>query len=89
MRTIKPAPTQVCVKPSEKETKTKSGLFLPEAKDALPPNTAAVVAVGKDAGDYKVGDEVVFKQFTATEISVEHVSYALIDHRDILGVIVG
>ena len=55
---LKPLADFVVAQAEEAETKTASGLYLPE-KAAEKPKTAKVVAVGKEAKQVKVGDRIV------------------------------
>ena len=64
---LQPMGTRVLIKPIEQESKTSSGLLLPEtAKEK--PQTGLVVAVGDDEEiKLKVNDKVLFAKYTGTE----------------------
>ena len=70
----------------EAETKTASGLFLPE-KAAEKPKTAKVVAVGPEAKQVKVGDRIVYKPYGPTEVKVGKDLYILVKEEDILATV--
>jgi len=70
----------------EAATKTKSGLYLPEAA-AEKPKTANVVAVGKEAKSVKVGDRIIYKSFSTTEVKVEGTEYILVKEEDVLATV--
>ncbi len=70
----------------EAETKTASGLYLPE-KSQEKPKTAKVVAVGKDVKQLKVGDRIVYKSYSNTEVKVDKVDYILVKEEDVLATV--
>lgn len=67
-------------------TKTASGLYLPE-NSAEKPKTAKVVAVGKDAKQVKVGDRIVYKSYSTTEVKVGTDEYILVKEEDVLATV--
>ena len=69
----------------EAETKTASGLYLPE-KAAEKPKTAKVVAVGPNAKQIKAGDRIVYKSYSTTEVKVGSDEYILVKE-DILATV--
>lgn len=81
---IEPLGSRVLLRPLEQESKTASGLLLPEtAKEK--PQTGEVIAIGTDEEiKVKVGDKVLFAKYTGTEIKFEGVEYLLMDANDIL-----
>lgn len=70
----------------EAETKTASGIFLPE-KAAEKPKTAKVVAVGPNAKQIKKGDRIVYKSFSTTEVKVGAEEYILVKEEDVLATV--
>jgi len=70
----------------EAATKTASGLYLPE-KSAEKPKTAKVVAVGPNAKQIKVGDRIVYKSYSTTEVKVGKDEYILVKEEDILATV--
>jgi chaperonin GroES len=70
----------------EAEAKTASGLYLPD-KAQEKPKTAKVVAVGKDAKQIKVGDRIVYKSFSTTEVKVGDTEYILVKEEDVLATV--
>ncbi|MEA4906257.1 MAG: co-chaperone GroES [Chloroflexi bacterium] len=81
---VEPLGARVLVKPLEQETKTTSGLLLPEtAKEK--PQTGLVVAVGDDEDiKLKVDDKVIFAKYTGTEFKIDGTDYLLMECGDIL-----
>ena len=94
---VRPLGDKVLVKRSDPQTKTDSGIILPEsAKDK--PKEGKIVALGagnlnKETGKYmpftvKKGDKVIFSSYAGTEIKIDEDDYLIITEDDILGVIV-
>ena len=90
---LQPLGDRVVVKPlSEEESKTPSGIYIPDtAKEK--PQEGEVVAVGpgepNDNGekikpDVEKGDKVVYSKYGGTEIKVEGIEYLILSSRDIL-----
>lgn len=94
-KSIKPLFDYVLIKPLEGETKTPSGILLPEtAKEK--PQIGKVMAVGTggmtDDGKkitmvIKVGQKVMYKKWGGNEIKVETEEWLLVEQKDILAVI--
>ena len=70
----------------EAETKTASGIYLPE-KAAEKPKTAKVVAAGPNAKQVKVGDRIVYKSYSTTDVKVEGDEYILVKEEDVLATV--
>jgi chaperonin GroES len=81
---IQPMGTRVLIKPLEQESKTSSGLLLPEtAKEK--PQTGLVVAVGDDEEiKLKVNDKVLFAKYSGTEFKMDGTEYLLLEANDVL-----
>ncbi|MGB9639877.1 MAG: co-chaperone GroES [Anaerolineales bacterium] len=81
---IQPLGTRVLIKPLEQESKTASGLYIPEtAKDK--PQTGVVIAIG-DSEDIKlkVNDKVLFAKYSGTEFKLDGEEYLLMECTDVL-----
>lgn len=81
---IQPLGTRVLIKPLAQESKTSSGLYLPEtAKEK--PQTGEVVAVGEDESMVlKPKDKVLFAKYSGTEFKYDGVEYLLLEASDVL-----
>ncbi|MGQ9833757.1 MAG: co-chaperone GroES [Candidatus Villigracilaceae bacterium] len=81
---IQPMGARVLIQPLEQESKTASGLLLPEtAKEK--PQTGVVVAVGDDEEiKLKVNDKVLFAKYTGTEVKLDGKEYLLMECNDVL-----
>lgn len=92
---IKPLADYVVAQQEEAETKTASGLYLPD-KAQEKPKVAKVLAVGPGkVGDdnervpleVKAGDRVVYGGYSNTEIKIGGQDYLLIKEENIYGII--
>ena len=68
------------------ETKTASGLYLPGNAQEKP-KVAKVLAVGKDAKQVKVGDRIIYKSYSTTEVKIGSDDYILVKEEDILATV--
>jgi chaperonin GroES len=83
---LQPLGDYVVAQAEEAETKTKSGLYLPDnAKEK--PKTAKILAAGPNAKQVKVGDRIVYKSFSTTEVKVDGTEYILVEEKDILATV--
>lgn len=86
---LKPMDDRILVSFVEEETKTASGIIIPDtAKEK--PTIGEVVAVGTDEELkelVKVGDKVLFGKYGGEEISFDGKDYKIIQRSDILAVI--
>jgi chaperonin GroES len=86
---FKPLGARVMVRPVEREQTTESGIVLPDtAKEK--PQSAEVVAVGAHE-DVKVsvGNVVVLRKYSGTEVELDGEEHRIVDAENILGVIEG
>jgi chaperonin GroES len=70
----------------EAESKTASGIYLPE-KAQEKPKTAKVVAVGPGATQIKKGDRIVYKSYSTTEVKVGSDEFILVKEEDVLATV--
>ncbi|MBR5175444.1 MAG: co-chaperone GroES [Bacteroidales bacterium] len=87
---IKPLADRVLIEPKEAETKTASGIYIPDtAKEK--PQQGKVIAVGPGKKDepmeVKVGDEVLYGKYAGTEVTVEEKKYLIVKQSDILAIL--
>jgi len=83
---IHPLADYVVAQQEEGESKTASGLYLPGNAQEKP-KVAKVVAVGKDAKQIKVGDRIIYKSYSQTEVKVGADEYLLVKEEDILATV--
>lgn len=83
---IKPLADRVVATRVEAAEKTASGLYLPDnAKEK--PVMAKVQAVGPDVKHVKKGDQILYKEYSTTEIKIDGTEYLLVKEEDILATI--
>lgn len=83
---LKPLADRVVAVREQKESKTTSGLYLPDgAKEK--PAYAVVQAVGPEVKDIKKGDKIVFKEYSTTELKVNDIEYLLLKEEDVLATV--
>ena len=91
---LTPIGDRVVIKPAPEETKTKSGIVLPDAAKEKP-SEGTVVAVGTgrtlDNGiripvEVKVGDKIIYSKYGGSEVKIENEEYIILAERDILAI---
>lgn len=83
---IQPLADNIVAVAEEAETKTASGLYLPDAAKEKP-KTAKVVGVGKDVKQLKNGDRIIYKSYSTTEVKVGSVEYIIVKEEDVLATV--
>jgi len=87
---IKPLADRVVVEPAPAETKTASGLIIPDTAQEKP-QRGKIVAVGNGKKDepmtVKVGDMVLYGKFAGTEIKLDGGDYLIMRESDILAIV--
>lgn len=87
---IKPLADRVLIEPMAAETKTASGIYIPDtAKEK--PQQGKIVAVGPGTKDdkvtVKVGDKVLYGKYAGTELKLEGNDYLMMRESDVLAII--
>ncbi|MDD2234959.1 MAG: co-chaperone GroES [Desulfitobacteriaceae bacterium] len=91
---LKPLGERVVLKLVDAEEKTEGGIVLPDSAKKKP-QKGEVVAVGsgkvtengeKIPLEVKVGDQVVFSQYSGTEVKDAEEEYLIVFERDILAI---
>lgn len=78
---------KVLVKPTAAETKTSSGIIIPDsAKEKPLKGTVVLVGEAKkdEAMEVKVGDTVLYGKYSGTELHIDGEDYLLISQSDVL-----
>jgi len=87
---IRPLADRVLVEPKEAETKTASGLFIPDSAKEKP-QQGVIVAAGPGKKDepmeVKAGDVVLYGKYAGTEVSYEDKKYLIMKQSDILAIL--
>jgi chaperonin GroES len=88
--TIKPLADRVVIEPLAAETKTASGLYIPDSAKEKP-QQGKVVATGKGTKDepitVKVGDTVLYGKYAGTELKLDGSDYLIMRESDIFAII--
>lgn len=92
---IKPLPGFVLIEPAPRETKTASGIYLPDShKEKILHGT--IIAIGDATVDHgvevkapaKVKDHVMYKtEWDSNELTVDGKEYQLVKFKDLLAVV--
>jgi len=83
---LQPLGDYVVAQQEEAESKTASGLYLPENAQEKP-KTAKVVAAGPGVKQVKAGDRIVYKSYSTTEVKVGASEYIMVKEEDILATV--
>jgi chaperonin GroES len=87
---VQPIADRVLVEPDAAETKTASGIIIPDtAKEK--PQRGTIVAVGAGKKDepltVKNGDKVLYGKYSGTEVSIDGKDYLIMKESDIYAII--
>lgn len=83
--TLKPLKDRVVAKKEQPLDKTESGILLGEAKKD--PAYAIVESIGPEVKEIKVGDKIIIKEYSATEVKIDKTDYIIIKEEDILAIL--
>lgn len=88
--TIKPLADRVLVKNDKAETKTASGLIIPEAAQEKT-QTATVVEVGPGTDDVKMtikkGERIMYDKYAGTQIKIDGEDHLILRLSDIIAIV--
>ncbi|MBI4028961.1 MAG: co-chaperone GroES [Candidatus Blackburnbacteria bacterium] len=91
---LKPTAGYLLLEPEEAETKTASGIVLPD-KAGEKPQSGKVLAVGDDevtdsgakrTSPAKVGDRVIYKKWGGNELKINSKEYLFVKFDDVLAI---
>jgi chaperonin GroES len=94
-QTIKPLFDFVLIKPLSAETKTASGIVLPDSAKEKP-QVGEIMAVGPGSVNekgvttpmvVKVGQKVMYKKWGGNEIKVGYEEWMLVEQKDIMAIV--
>ena len=87
---IQPLADRVIIQQAEAETKTASGIIIPDTAQEKP-QKGNVLAVGKGTKEnpmtVQVGDSVLYGKYAGTELKYENENYLIVKESDILAII--
>lgn len=93
---ITPLGGNILVEPVSEETKTASGIVLPDTVDKEKPQKGKIVALGtgkvtedgkKVPFNVKIGDIVIFKKYSPDEVEMDDNEYLIMSEEDILAIV--
>ena len=87
---LKPLADRVLLKQEKAETKTASGIIIPETAQEKT-QTATVEAVGpgteKEKITVKAGDRVMYDKYAGTQLKIDGEDYLIVKNSDIIAVV--
>ncbi len=92
---LKPNNGYVLVEPAKVETKTKSGIYLPESQDDKPQQGVVLACGGSiwESGTkelkcpVKKGDVVIYKKWGGNDFKIDEIEYQFLKFDDILAAV--
>jgi len=91
---LKPLGDRVIVKPIEQESKTKSGIIIPDtAKEKSQRGKVLAVGTGRYADgqivpmSVKVGDTVLYKEYAGDEFKLDGTEVMILKEEDIIAIV--
>ena len=79
---ITPLADRVVAVREEAKTQTASGIYLPDSSKEKPV-MAEIKAVGTDVKHVNVGDKIIYKEYSTTELKIDNVEYLIVKEDDI------
>ncbi|QQS19002.1 co-chaperone GroES [Candidatus Saccharibacteria bacterium] len=83
---IQPMADYIVAQAEEAASKTASGLYIPGGAQEKP-TVAKVVAVAASVKSVKVGDRIIYKSYSQTEVKVGAENYLLVKEEDVLATV--
>jgi chaperonin GroES len=91
MKELQPVNQNVIIQTDESagEKQTSSGIIIPDTVEKERPKSGKVISLSNiEAPEVAPGDEVIFKDYSGTEIELEGEQYLVVPYADILAKIV-
>jgi chaperonin GroES len=82
---LKPTAGYLLIEPLEAETKTASGIYLPDNAGEKP-QKGKVLAAGAKTTPVKIGDTVFYKKWGGNEVKIENKEYIFVKFEDVLAI---
>lgn len=93
---LKPLSDYLIVEPLKEETRTKSGIVLPDTVEKEKPQQGTIIAAGpgrmlesgkRSPMQVKEGDKVLFSKYSPNEVKIGEKEYFVIKEDDVMAVI--
>jgi chaperonin GroES len=83
---FQPIGDRVLVKVQEVETKTASGIIIPDNASQEKPTIAEVIAIGKEVEHIAVGDKIIYAKYAKNDtVTLDGIDYLVMETSEILG----
>ena len=83
---FQPLGDRVLLKEQEVETKTASGIIIPDNASQEKPTVAEVVAIGSEVKEVAVGDTIIYTKFArSATVTIDTIEYLVMETSEILG----
>lgn len=83
---IKPLGDRIVAVRKEVQKKTASGIYLPDNSQEKSV-VAQVKAIGPKVEGVKVGDDILYKEYSTTEVKVDDTDYIILNEGDVLATV--
>ena len=87
---IKPLADRVLIKALDAETKTASGIYIPDSAKEKP-QKGTVIALGPGTSEnpitVKIGDQVLYGKYSGTELNHEGTDYLMMKESDLMAIV--
>ena len=83
---ITPLSDRVVAVREEAKTQTASGLYLPDSSKEKPV-VAVAQADGSEGKHVKVGDRIVYKEYSTTDLKIDDTTFLIVREEDILATV--
>ena len=80
---LKPLTNHVVAKKEKPISKTSTGILLPDSNKEETAY-AIVESVGPDVKNIKVGDKIIYKEYSATIVKFDNADYIIVEDKDVL-----
>jgi chaperonin GroES len=86
---VKPIGDRILVKPRDKETKTKGGIFIPDSAQDEKVMEGTVLEIGDDKDVIKVkkGDDIIYDKYAGTTVKKDGEDLLLIKSDEVLAIV--
>jgi len=83
---IQPLADYIVAQAEVAATKTASGLYLPGGAQEKP-SVANVIAVSPVVKNVKVGDKIIYKSYSNTDVKIDGTTYILVREEDVMATV--
>jgi len=83
---IQPLADYIVAQAEVAATKTASGLYLPGGAQEKP-SVANVIAVSPLVKNVKVGDKIIYKSYSNTDVKIDGATYILVREEDVMATV--